>query len=299
MKKVLTFALGATMALNLGMASVTMAAQQSYSTATFPFGTHITMGLPEQDVFVKHEGAPQDQVFRITPDDAKNAAILDQPVYSSSAAQQHDPFGVGPNPMGPYPMGKSLGFTMRQWLSAGGDTSYGCAGGQSTVSGSLHNLVPNGQYTVWYTRLTFPPNLKVVDRPLGAANGSQNSFKADASGNGTFSATFPGCLEDTSKETATLIVTAYHSNGETYGSAPGDFGRVTHVQNIAMVPPPSEPSTSAGAVAGMPKTGGMSEAGALNWPWAGLIVALFSLAAGVTGRLIQQRTQDSKLGTNR
>src|SRR5205807_1715277 len=158
-----------------------------------------------------------------------NNAILDQPVYASYSLQANDPFGVGANPLGPFPVGKPLGFTMRQWLAAGGNVTYGCDNGQSTVSGDLHDLVPNGQYTVWYSRLTFPPNLKVVHRPLGAPDGSQNAFKADASGNATFSVTFPGCLEETSTETATVIITAYHSDGETYGSVPGDFGRVTQV----------------------------------------------------------------------
>ena len=211
--------------------------------------------------------------------------MLDQPVYAAGAMQQHDPFGLGPNPMGPYPAGEPLGFTMRQWLSAGGDVTYGCANGQSTVSAGLRNLVPNGQYTLWYSRLTFPPNLEVVDRPLGAADGSQNSFKADASGNATFNLTFPGCLEQTTKETATLIVTAYHSDGKTYGSSPGDFGRVTHLQNIAVIGPPVAASASS-AGTGMPRTGaGYASTGgpggivSIPGP-AGLAVALLCLLMG-------------------
>jgi hypothetical protein len=223
MKKTFALALATAMLLILGLASVS-AAQPSYDTSTFPFGTHITMGLPEQDVFVKHDGSSQDQVFRVGPAEANNAGVLDQPVYAAGAMEQHDPFGVGSNPLGPYPAGEPLGFTMRQWLSAGGDITYGCANDQATVSARLHNLVPNGQYTVWYTRLTFPPNLKVVDRPLGAADGSQNSFKADASGNATFNLTFAGCLEETSKETATLIVTAYHATARHMARLPAILG---------------------------------------------------------------------------
>jgi hypothetical protein len=273
MKKTFALALATAMLLISGRASVS-AAQPSYNTATFPFGTHITMGLPEQDVFVKHDSSSQDQVFRVGPTEAKDSALLDQPVYAAGAMQQHDPFAVGPNPMGPYPAGAPLGFTLRQWLSAGGDVTYGCANDQATVSSRLHNLVPNGQYTAWYTRLTFPPNLKVVDRPLGATDGSQNSFKADGSGNATFNVAFAGCLEETSKATATLIVTAYHSDGKTYGEAPGDFGRVTHLQNIAMVAPPVAPSSSPNP--GMPTTG----AGSSDWLVVGLAVALLCLLTG-------------------
>jgi hypothetical protein len=272
MKPTLGFVLGAATLLSLSLAPAVMATESSYNTAAFPFATHITMGLPEQDVFVRHDGAPADQVFKISPDDAKNNAVLDQPVYATNALHAHDPFGLGANPLGPFAVGKPLGFTMRQWLAAGGNATYGCDKGQSTVSGDLHDLVPNGQYTVWYSRLTFPPNFKVVDRPLGAPDGSQNAFKADANGNATFSVTFPSCLEDTSKETATLIVTAYHSDGQTYGPVPGNFGSVTHVQNIAVVPPPATPSEAPG----MPTTGSSST----TWLWGMLATALLCLAAG-------------------
>jgi hypothetical protein len=253
-----------------------LAAQPGDTTSpvTFPFATHITMGLPEQDVFVNHNGAPTDQVFRLGVNDAKDAAVLGQQVYASSSVQGHDPFGMGGNPMGPYPAGEALGFTMGQWLSAGGTVTYSCAGGQSSVSGKLNNLVPGGQYTVWHTRLTFPPNVNVVDRPLGAADGSQNGFKADAAGNGSFNVSFTGCLEETTKETATLIVTAYHSDGRTYGAVPGDFGRVTHVQNIAMLPP------AAASTPGMPTTG----AGPSDSIWVLLALAVLCLAAGSRAR---------------
>jgi hypothetical protein len=282
MKTTFALVLATAMLLILGLASVSAAQPSSYDTTTFPFGTHITMGLPEQDVFVKHDGSSQDQVFRVGPTEANNAALLDQPIYAAGAIVQHDPFAVGPNPMGPYPAGEPLGLTLRQWLAAGGDVTYGCANDQATVSARLHNLVPNGQYTVWYSRLTFPPNLKVVNRPLGAADGSQNSFKADASGNATFNLAFAGCLEETSKETATLIVTAYHSDGKTYGSTPGDFGRVTHFQNVAVIAPPAAPSPSPNP--GMPTTGGDSS----GWLMLGLAVALLCL---LTGDQLRRRTR--------
>jgi hypothetical protein len=275
----------APVALVASVASAASAAQPAHNSAAIPFGTHITMGLPEQDVFIRHDGTPQDQVFRVSVDDAKKDAVLDQPVYASSSMQPHDPFAVGGNPMGPYPIGKPLGFTLRQWLSGGGEVTYDCVNGQSTVRGSVRNVVPNGQYTVWYTRLTFPPNLKVVDQPLGAADGSQNSFKADASGNGSFAVTFAGCLEPTHKETATLIVTAYHSDGQTFGPKPGDFGSFTHVQNIAVVPPPSAP---AGADPGMPKTG------AAEPTWPGVILALvLALTSLLVGMKLVRKPRDA------
>jgi hypothetical protein len=47
-------------------------------------------------------------------------------------------------------------------------------------------LVPNGTYSVWCVRLTFPPNWQEVYTPCGAPDGSQNVFKADAQGSAAF-----------------------------------------------------------------------------------------------------------------
>ena len=196
------------------------------------------MGLPEQDVFVEDEKNAT-QVWRVEGDAQKNldTAIQNKTVYAAASAIDHDPFKVGANPLGPFSKGESLGFTMAQWMGATGGGTYTVDGDSAQLLLSFQKLVANGVYTVWCSRLTLPPNVKIEDFPCGAADGSENSFTADASGNGSFTLTLPP-LAESSKETVTVIALAYHSDGKTYGGSPGDFGMSSHVQLAFLMPAP-------------------------------------------------------------
>lgn len=208
------------------------------SSVEVKFGNHIQMGLPEQDVFVV-DPKNESQVWRVEGDANKelDSATQAKTVYASSRAVDHDPFKVGANPLGPFSKGESLGFTLEQWLAATGAGTYTVDGDSAKLSLSFQKLVANGVYTVWCSRLTLPPNVNIVDYPCGAADGSENSFTADASGNGSFTLTLPP-LAVSSKETVTVIALAYHSDGKTYGGSPGDFGLVSHVQLAFLMPAP-------------------------------------------------------------
>ena len=179
------------------------------------------------------EAAPGKAV-RIEGPLAKEAAISKQ-AYAAASATQHDPFKAGDNPLGPFDRGKSLGFTMQQWLAASGIGIYSVDGENAEAEFSFKNLVPSGVYTVWCSRISLPPNFSVVDKPCGAEDGSQNSFTADEKGNGEFSLKL-SALEPSTKEAASLIAVAYHSDGKTYGASPGDFGLNSHVQIFYMLP---------------------------------------------------------------
>lgn len=200
----------------------------------FEFMSHLAMGLPEQDVFVEQEPG-SDQVVRITAEEKDQYA--DAPVFAATELVEHDPFSIGDAPLGPFEKGAALGMTMGEWLAAGGTGSYTLIGNQAKITLQLENLVPNGVYTVWCSRLSFPPNVHVVDEPCGAADGSENGFTADKKGRGHFNLTLPA-LEESSPETATVIAIAYHSDGQTYGAYPGDFGFNSHVPIVGMVPQP-------------------------------------------------------------
>lgn len=204
------------------------------------FVNHIQAELPEQDVFIERAGAPANQVFRVEKADTENPEILKKRVYAAATTVAHDPFKLGQNPLGPYPRGKSLGITLGEWLAATGTGSYVSDGTNGELSLSFSMLVKNGVYTVWCSRLTFPPNAAIVDAPCGKADGSENSFRAGANGEGSFNLTLAD-LPDSSKETATVIALAYHSDGKSHGSSPGDFGLNSHVQVFSMFPPPPEP----------------------------------------------------------
>ena len=116
--------------------------------------------------------AESTKVVRIEGEKAKDPAVLAKAVYAAAAPTQHDPFKVGANPLGPFDKGKSLGFTLGQWLSASGIGIYSVDGDNAELDLSFKNLVPNGIYTVWCSRLTFPPEPNIVDKPCGAEDGS-------------------------------------------------------------------------------------------------------------------------------
>lgn len=200
------------------------------------FANHIQAKLPEQDVFVI-EGNDATKVVRVEGDSAKNLTVLAKEAFATATVTPHDPFKTGANPLGPFVKGADLGFTLGSWLAATGTGTYTVDSDNATMNLSFQKLVANGTYTVWCSRLTFPPNVKVVDMPCGKEDGSENVFKADATGNGTFNLTLKA-LEPSTKETASVIALAYHSNGKTYGANPGDFGLNSHVQLFFLVPAP-------------------------------------------------------------
>lgn len=203
------------------------------------FVNHLQAKLPEQDVFIEDKAAPATQVVRVEGDGGKDPANLAKQVFASSKAVEHDPFKLGKTPLGPFAKGKALGMTLGQWLAATGKGTYKVEGDKAVLDVSFAKLVPNGTYTVWCSRITFPPNVKVIDKPCGGADGSQNVFKADSDGNATFTLTMTP-VEPSTKETVSVIALAYHSDGKTYGANPGDFGLNSHVHIFYLFPPPSE-----------------------------------------------------------
>ena len=217
--------------------------------------THIQMDLPEQDVFVE-SASDATKVVRVEGAEAKKVETLAKKGYASTAAVPHDPLKVGPNPLGPFPKGAALDFTLGKWLDGTGSGGYTVDGDEATVDLSMQKLVPNATYTLWCSRLKFPPNPSIVDKPCGKADGSENVFKTDASGKGTIHLTMPA-LEPSTKEVASLLALAYHSDGKTYGSEPGEFGLHTHVQLAWLLPAPAAATTSAASSppTTMPTTG--------------------------------------------
>ena len=213
------------------------AAQVTKKQAELTFINHLVGEMPEQDVFVEVEPG-SDQVRRITVDEAE--AYMDTPVYASTARIEHDPFQLGEDPLGPYPKGEDLGFTMGEWLAGTGSGTYTVGGDEAEIDLQFENLAPNGVYTVWCAHINVPPNFTIVDEPCGVQDGSQNVFTADAQGQADFNITLDK-LPATTEETIRVIAAAYHSNGETYGFYPGRFGYDTHVQILAFLPAPDAP----------------------------------------------------------
>lgn len=223
------------------------------------FVNHPQASFPEQDVFVNKNG----QAFRLEASEATQPANLSLPVYKSAQMVEHDPFKMGQTPLGPFTLGEALGFTMGDWLAGTGSGTYTVNGDNAKINLTLQKLVPDSTYTVWCSRLTFPPNVKVVDRPCGKEDGSENVFKTDASGNGSFDLNLKP-LEESTKETASLIALAYHSDGKTYGSVPGEFGNKTHVQ--LFFPLPAKEAIAAEGTS-LPAASTETTSGIANWIW--------------------------------
>ncbi|MEX1021301.1 MAG: hypothetical protein WDZ49_16690 [Litorilinea sp.] len=191
--------------------------------------THLALGMAEQDVFIERV-AGSGQVERIIP--GEEADMMRLPIYAAGELVEHDLFGTGENPLGPYANGMALGMTLGEWLSATGHGSYTVTGERAKIELTFEKLVPNGIYTAWCSRVSFPPNIEVVDIACGAADGSENVFMADAEGNAHFELEL-AALPPSSPETVSTIAIAYHSDGNTYGPYPGDFGLNSHVHLAA------------------------------------------------------------------
>ncbi|MBI2675056.1 MAG: hypothetical protein HYX24_01260 [Candidatus Aenigmarchaeota archaeon] len=230
--------------------SPTPAIAPGAKTVSVQFVNHIEAGMPEQDVFIEpYKGSRT--VVRAEANDTRNASILMKDAYATATYTAHDPFKLGIKPLGPFAKGAPLGFRLGEWLAAEGSGTYTAEGDTALVNLTFQKLVPNGTYTAWCSSITFPPDVRIVDRPCGASDGSQNSFKAGPEGNGAFNLKAKP-LEESTKEKATVIAIAYHSDGRTFGAYPGAFGLNSHVQLFFMMPVPAAPTPTASAPTTVP-----------------------------------------------
>jgi hypothetical protein len=228
----------ATAALTFAIASGSAADEKVLGSSDAPltidvaFMTHLDMSLPEQDVFIEREPGSGD-VYRVTNGDND----MNAPLFKAAVEVKHDPFD--PAAIGPHPKGEPMGMTLGQWLKHRGTGSYGCKDGVGTMTLEFSGLVPNGVYTMWHAFMALPPTTPfsgTLDLPLGARDGSESVFTADANGEAVFEHTFSPCLEMSDVWTTSMLAIAYHSDGKTYGGVPGQFGYNAHVPLFVMLP---------------------------------------------------------------
>ena len=195
------------------------------------FVDHIGAEMTEQDVFVRRDGQPG--VWRATPGDRD----LGAPVFTSAEPVPHDPFD--PMAVGPYPVGQDLGMTLGDWLGAEGHGSYSCVDGEGEIDITFTGLVPDGVYTMWNFYMASPPTdpfIGTYDLPFGNRDGSESVFQADASGNAHFERSMAPCLQLSGEHLMAGLAIAWHSDGETYGALPGDFGYNSHAHLFVGLP---------------------------------------------------------------
>ncbi len=196
------------------------------------FITHLDADMPEQDIYIERVPG-SGEVFRVTKGDHNMKA----PLFKAAHEVEHNPFD--PAAVGPHPKGEPMGLTLGEWLKHSGTGTFVCNDGVGTIELSFSGLIPNGVYTMWHAFIALPPTdpfSGTLDLPLGARDGSENMFTADADGNAVFEHTFAPCLEMSDAWTTSMLAIAYHSDGKTYKADPGEFGYNAHIPLFAMLP---------------------------------------------------------------
>lgn len=189
--------------------------------------TDLAIGIPQQNVYITKADAPDDQVFRLAPDEATDE-VLAQPIFTVASVNPPDMFETSENPRGPFEKGKELGLTMNEWLSVTGQAEYIKHASLDEVQASFQNLRPNSVYTLWCVLATAPPEESAFEIPCGNPDGSDSIYQSDADGNLSIHKIMSPMPYATENSFSTLCL-AYHSDGQTYGSVVGDYGRVAHI----------------------------------------------------------------------
>jgi hypothetical protein len=217
---------------------------------------YLSTPRPIQDIYFVLNNTTPNMAYRVELDQAKDPMNLAREAYATTNATPHDTYKIMPHPLGPFPKGVDLGLTLGQWIAATGKGIYIEKNGSSTLNLTFRKLVPNGTYTIWCNRITMPPNYKEVLTPIGASDGSQNVFRADAKGNYTFNLkleALPASTNITWEDysamyvtkkapistniTWTLISVVFHSDGRTHNATPGDWGKTAHSQLFHLMYP--------------------------------------------------------------
>ena len=219
-------------------------------TANIQWMHYIEAGLPEQDVFIDPNGAHADlpdpdfigareiltpSVMRVESKSALTPSILASMVYAAATVVPHDPFKLGANPLGPYYKGDPLGFTLGQWLAARGSGTYAVSGDEAELDMAFQQLVPDGHYALWCGRMSVPPPYSESDKACGAADGSQNRFRADARGNASFHLNLKALPESTPAFTTVFMLT-YERDVDSADGDWGGYGLSSHVQLLYTFP---------------------------------------------------------------
>ena len=237
------------------------------TTLDIQFVHYTQAGLPEQDVFIEPYNVRDDipsafiypvephnpradipsefieprdilvpQVMRVAGADAQTRTNLAKRVFAADIVTPHDPYQLGPNPLGPFQKGAALDLTLGQWLAAGGHGAYGVEGDHAELTLSFQKLVPLGRYILWCTRVAAPPRDTTVEKTCGAPGGLLHSFSADAQGQVALHLRLQ-VLPDSTQEMATILTLTYERDVVTWDGDLGGYGLNSHVQLFSVLPP--------------------------------------------------------------
>ncbi len=194
--------------------------------------------------------------------------------------------------------GQDMGVMLGAWEASSGRAMLQCRGGAETIRSEFRNLIPNGLYTLFVVHFDVQSGPGRFT-PLGAADGSNDSFVANAAGQGQAMSSVSPCLTPGSE----AVVLVWNSDGQTHGSSIGSPGITSHNQLIFRVPPSGTNATpSVGAAVVTPHVvssdGGLSASFTVSFSSvsAGQGEVYFGPGPGCKG-LVGVATEDSGAGT--
>jgi len=126
--------------------------------------------------------------------------------------------------------GQDLGLTLGEWEAAQGRGMLRCGGDGATAVSHFQHLVPRGVYSLFVVHFAVQGSGRFT--PLGAADGSNNSFVANPAGQGHERSLVTPCLTSGSEG----VVLVWHSDDQTHGASLGSPGVTSHNQLIFRVP---------------------------------------------------------------
>ena len=201
---------------------------------------HLSAGYPLQDVFLQ-SSTNAEQVVRADVGAQNDANLQGAMLFASNSAIAHDYFKLGAAPLGPFAKGRQLQITFSDWLAANGAGTVVNDNDRTNIDLSFNKLVPFGVYSVWCNRVTYPPALAMSLQPCGSLGGANNTFIANDVGEARYTANVQR-FAGTSGNSAMMISVVYHSDRETHGERPGEWGLYSHEQLVAFIPQKPAPN---------------------------------------------------------
>lgn len=126
--------------------------------------------------------------------------------------------------------GQDIAVTLGAWEAARGRAILRCRGGVESVQNQFSHLIPEGVYSLFVVHFTVMGPGRFT--PLGAVDGSTNSFIANQVGHAHAKLSASACLTSGIEG----VVLVWHSDGHTHGSSIGNPGVTSHNHLIFRVP---------------------------------------------------------------
>jgi hypothetical protein len=132
------------------------------------------------------------------------------------------------------------------WNYERGSGSYALTDQQAELTLAFQSLVPEGHYALWCSGIGEEPQYTENEEACGAADGSQNRFRADTQGNGSFHVSLKALPESTPAFTTVLVLT-YERDADSLDGDWGGYGLSSHVQLFYALPVSANATGACGA----------------------------------------------------